>query len=302
MITVFGSINIDLVSRVTRLAHPGETITGSDYSLVPGGKGANQALAAARAGANVRLVGAVGRDELARRALVELRAGGVDLQDVAHRDGTTGLAIILVDDDGENIIVVTPGANATVTADQAAGIAFTANDTLLLQMEVPYREGRQVAELARRNGARVVLSIAPFTPLSRDDIAPATILVVNEHEARDFAAHHDIAGADVALVVENLAESLGKTIIATLGADGAVAAGEAGVVRAPALAVTPVDTTGAGDTFAGVLAASLDDGADLQTAMAHACIAGSLATTKAGAQPSFPTKRQIEEAGRGKGS
>jgi ribokinase len=296
MITVFGSINVDLVSRVKSHPRPGETVTGSDYALIPGGKGANQALAAARAGARVRLVGATGDDDLADVALTELRAGGVDLGHVARRDAKTGVAIIIVDAAGENSIVVSPGANKTVTAGQTNDTAFAAADTLLLQLEVPYEEGRKVAERARGAGARVILSVAPFRPLSAADVAPVSILVMNEHEAADLAAHLGLrTGSDEANVVA-LSKTLGRTVIATLGAEGAVAAGDGKVVRVPALAVTPVDTTGAGDTFAGVLAAFLDEGADLRTAMTHAAIAGSLATTKHGAQPSFPTRVEIDEA------
>ena len=296
MITVFGSINVDLVSRVKSHPRPGETVTGSDYQLIPGGKGANQALAAARAGAGVRLIGAVGSDDLARVALAELESGGVDLRDVARKEGATGLAIIVVDQAGENSIVVAPGANSRVTAEQCAGIEFQPADTLLIQLEVPFSEGRKVAKRAHDAGARVVLSVAPFRPLSADDVAPASILVMNEHEAADFAGHLGLKTGNDEANVSALGKQLGKTVIATLGAEGAVAATDGRIVRVPALRVTPVDTTGAGDTFAGVLAAFLDEGADLAKAMALAAVAGSLATTKHGAQPSFPTRAEIERA------
>ena len=296
MITVFGSINVDLVSRVSRHPRPGETMTGSDYALIPGGKGANQALAAARAGANVRLVGAVGSDDLARIALGELEPGGVDLNNVARKDGATGLAIIIVDQAGENSIVLAPGANNRVTADLAAGIAFTPADTLLIQLEVPFAEARKVAKRAKAAGARVILSVAPFAPVSAEDVAPVSLVLMNEHEAADLVGHLGLkTGSDEANVAA-LAKALGKTVVATLGADGAVAAAEDRIVRVPALRVTPVDTTGAGDTFAGVLAALLDEGADLEAAMGQAAIAGSLATTKVGAQPSFPTRAEIAKA------
>jgi ribokinase len=298
VITVFGSINVDLVSRVKSHPRPGETVTGSDYELIPGGKGANQALAAARAGADVRLVGAVGSDDLARIALAELEPGGVDLRDVARQEGATGLAIIIVDQAGENSIVVAPGANSRVTAEQCAGIEFRPADTLLIQLEVPFSEGRKVAKRAHEAGARVVLSVAPFRPLSADDVAPASILVMNEHEAADLVRHLGLKPGSDEANVAGLGKQFGKTVIATLGAEGAVAATDARIVRVPALRVTPVDTTGAGDTFAGVLAAFLDAGADLAKAMALAAVAGSLATTKHGAQPSFPTRGEIEKAAR----
>lgn len=295
MITVFGSINVDLVLRVVVHPRPGETVTGAERMQAPGGKGANQALAAARAGANVRLVGAVGTDDLGAVALSELRAGGVDVGAVVRLDGATGLAAIVVDGRGENRIVVAPGVNRLATADQAAAIEFASGDTLMLQLEVPYMQGRLLAERASERGARVILTVAPFRPLSEDDVAPVSILVMNRQEAADFARHLGLGDGDGISVVERLAASLGKTVIATLGHDGAVAAADGGIVRVPALAVTPLDTTGAGDAFAGVLAACLDEGADLGNAMAHATAAGSLATTRAGAQPSFPTRAEIEE-------
>jgi len=296
MITVFGSINVDLVLRVAAHPRPGETVTGAEQTQVSGGKGANQALAAARAGAMVRLVGAVGNDDLAGRALSELAVAGVDLAHVARRNGATGLAVIVVDAKGENAIVVAPGVNRAVTAEQAAAIDFAPGDTLMLQLEVPYPEGRVLAERAAEQGGRVILSVAPFAPLSPNDLAPATILVMNQHEAGALCRHLGIGANDAEDTVRRLASAFGRTVIATLGADGAVAAVEGGIIRVPALRVTPVDTTGAGDAFAGVLAARLDAGADLRTAMAAAAAAGSLATTKPGAQPSFPTWPEIEEA------
>jgi ribokinase len=298
MITVFGSINVDLVCRVAKSPLPGETVLGSDYRLIPGGKGANQALAARRAGASVRLVGAIGDDDMGKVALSELEAGGVDLASVRRRHGTTGLAIITVDDSGENTIVVSPGANAAARAADLGPDAFRPGDTLLLQMEVPVAEGRAAAEAARAAGARVILSIAPFSPLAPEDLAPVSVIVVNQHEAADLARHLGLSARGEQATVTALARRLDRTVIATLGADGAIAAGQEGVVRVPSLSVTPVDTTGAGDTFCGVLAAYLDEGADLKTAMAKAAVAGSLACLTLGAQPSFPVRAAIEAARR----
>ena len=296
MITVFGSINVDLVCRVRKSPLPGETVLGSDYALIPGGKGANQALAAARAGAAVRMVGAIGDDDIGKVALNELGPAGVDLDTVMRRHGTTGVAIITVDDRGENTIVVSPGANAAVEARTIPGDGIGAGDTLLLQLEVPQAEAFAAAQMARAGGARVVLSVAPFAPFEPAALADIDIVVVNEHEAADFARHFGLPHAVPEETVAALAARLGRTVIATLGPDGAVAAGGEGVVRVPALAIIPVDTTGAGDTFAGVLAACLDEGKSLKEAMALAAIAGSLACTKHGAQPSFPTRAEIEGA------
>ncbi len=299
MITVFGSINVDIVTRVARIPRPGETVHGTDYELIPGGKGANQALAACRAGAAVRLVGAIGDDFLSRVALSELEAGGVDLVSVARRAGTTGLAIITVDDTGENTIVLSPGANAHASAANIPENAFAEGDTLLLQMEVPLAENFAAAEKASNAGARVILSLAPYGPLSPDDLAAFDMVIVNEHEAADLARHLAILAGGPEETVSALTEALGRTVIATLGPDGAVAADGGEVIRVPALDVTAVDTTGAGDTFCGVLAAWLDEGASFRTAMARAAVAGSLAVTKAGAQPSFPTRAEIQDAALG---
>jgi ribokinase len=296
MITVFGSINVDLVTRVARIPGPGETVRGSDYALIPGGKGANQALAARRAGADVRLVGAIGDDGMAAIALRELGAGGVDRSAVARHGGTTGLAIITVDDKGENTIVVSPGANAHARAATIPSDAFGPRDTLLLQMEVPFAESLVAAKAAREAGARVILSVAPYTALPAEDVAAFDMLIVNEHEAADLAVHLGVFAKGADATASALARRLGRTVIATLGADGAVAATAKGLIRVPALPVTPVDTTGAGDTFCGVLAAYLDRGAGMADAMRMAAIAGSLACTTEGAQPSFPMRAEIEAA------
>jgi ribokinase len=296
MITVFGSINVDLVSRVERTPGAGETVLGTDYRLVPGGKGANQALAARRAGARVSLVGAIGSDATAATALAELAPAGVDLAGVATLPGATGLAIIIVNAEGDNTIVVSPGANARASASALRTASFARGDTLLLQMEVPFAENLAAARAARAAGARVMFSLAPYAPRPAEDLAAFDMVIVNEHEAADLARHFGLAGKGVDATVTALRERLGRTVIATLGPDGAIAATENGTVRVPSPVVKVVDTTGAGDTFCGVLAAMLDEGADLTAAMTRAAIAGALACTKEGAQPSFPTRAEIDAA------
>ncbi len=297
MITVFGSINIDLVCRTAHLPRPGETVPGSDYQLIPGGKGANQALAARRAGAEVRMIGAVGGDDMAAIALSELKADGVDLSALVRRGPTTGMAVITVDAAAENTIVLSPGANARLTAGDLAASLPGAGDTLLLQMEVPFAQSLAAARMARAAGARVLLSIAPFLPIERAALAEVDVILVNEQEAADLARHLGLpasgSGPDT---VKTLAKALGRTVIATLGSEGAVASTGEDEILVPALPVVPVDTTGAGDTFAGVLAALLDQGESLETALQFAAAAGSLSCTKEGAQPSFPRRDEIEGA------
>ncbi len=296
MITVFGSINLDLVTRVAKLPRPGETVHGSDIAQFPGGKGANQALAARRAGAEVCMVGAVGSDDFATLALSELRTAAVDLDAVEVRGETSGVAVITVDEAGENTIILSPGANLRGEASQIAQAGLGPGDSLMLQMEVTETETFAAARAAKAAGARVILSLAPFVPLAKEAFADISMLLVNETEAGDLAAQLGIGGEGQEATIKALASDLSLTVVATLGAEGAIASDGAQVLRVPSLKVEPVDTTGAGDTFAGVLAAGLDAGADLQAAMARAAVAGALACTREGAQPSFPQAAEIDAA------
>ena len=204
--------------------------------------------------------------------------------------------MITVDEAAENTIVLSPGANLRCRASQIPVDAFASGGLLMLQMEVSKTESFAAARMAKAAGASVILSLAPFEALARDAFDDISILLVNETEAADLAGHYGVSGARHDEVAQALAGYLGVTVIATLGADGAVASESGGdVIRVSSPAITPVDTTGAGDTFAGVLAAGLDAGEDLARAMGRAAVAGALACTKEGAQPSFPTKAEIDE-------
>ncbi|WP_406856153.1 ribokinase [Alsobacter sp. KACC 23698] len=293
MIVTFGSINVDFVNRVERIPSPGETVLGPDYAVIPGGKGANQALAARRAGAEVALVGAVGQDPFAAIALSLLRRDGVDLSRAAAVDAPTGAAYIAVSAAGENAIVVAAGANARVVASQMDGLALGAGDTLLLQREVPEAEVVKAARAAKRAGARVILNAAPAGEVSRELLGALDVLVVNEHEVAIVAAGLGLAGGPDDLARQIDADH-GVATIVTLGGEGAV--GWTGGVRrsAPALPVEVVDTTAAGDTFCGAFAAAMDQGLGFTTALARAAAAGSLACATAGAQPSIPMKAAID--------
>jgi len=293
MITVFGSVNIDLVGRVARLPTPGETLAGEGFAIVPGGKGANQALAARRAGAGVRMVGAVGRDAFAGAALAELRAAGVDLRGLREVEAPTGAAMILVDGWGENVIVIFAGANDQASAGDLAGLAWGPGDLLLLQMEVRPQETARAAALARAAGACVVLSLAPYMPPAPDLLAAVDVLLLNAGEAAALAGHLGLRDQGA----EALAGRLGIDVVVTLGAGGAVAAGPwAGRIEAPALKVEAVDTVGAGDTFAGYLAEGLHAGRGWGEALARAAAAASLACTRAGAQGAFPEAGEVAAA------
>jgi ribokinase len=295
MITVFGSINLDLIGRVSRIPLPGETVPGSSFSTAPGGKGANQALAAKRAGAMVRLVGAVGKDNMAEQALALLKAGNVDLTSVRHLDQQQGVAMILVDDAGENVIGILPGANGAMTpddADKAVG-NLSSKDVLVVQQEIPQAATMRALGLARLNGSTSILNTAPFLDTTSAVAGTASIVVANETE---FALLAGGSFGDLRTAMDLWATSRKQTIIVTLGPDGAIAATPETMLHVPALAIEPVDTVGAGDTFVGYLAAGLDAGLDLEAAMGRAAVAASLACLKPGAQPAIPTAAEVDKA------
>ncbi|GGB57466.1 ribokinase [Roseibium aquae] len=293
MIVVFGSINLDLVICVPRLPRSGETVSGPDHQAFPGGKGANQALAARRAGADVAIVGAVGRDAFADLALENLRGAGVRLDQVRRIDRATGLAMIGVDPAGENQIMVAAGANAQVRSSWLEGMLAT-GDTLLVQGEISTAEIRGAMARARQVGARTVFNPAPVPAEDLGDLLGHTdVLVVNEAEAEEIARRLE-APADR----EGFAAHFGsgtRVAVVTLGSAGIVAyrAGERFRMHAPEADI--LDTTGAGDAFCGALAAGLDRGARLEDALRCAVAAGTLACTATGAQSSVPGDGEIAQ-------
>jgi len=297
MIVVIGSINLDLIATTGRLPAPGETVAGKDFNTAAGGKGANQALAALRAGGDMRLFGAVGRDAFADQALAELRSDGADLTGVTAVNGSTGIAVILVGGAGENVIVVIPGANGAVGAErvEAALAGCGAGDILLLQQEVPTATLDKALDMARSKGMRALFNTAPFTDDTAHLAAKADIVIANETEFD--ALIRTPAGDDRLSAMREVAAANTQTIIVTLGADGALAVTPDGEkLEVPAPDITPVDTVGAGDTFCGYLAAALEKEADLKTALARAVTAGSLACLQPGAQPAIPYKRDVDAA------
>ena len=301
MITVFGSINVDLVTAVERLPEPGETVLGGSYTVVPGGKGANQALAAARAGARVCMIGGVGDDGFASIALATLRTDGVDLAHVARRTTPTGCAMIAVARSGDNQIVVASGANRDTVAAQLLE-SDIGHNTLLLQMEVPHEENWRAVREARARVARIVLNVAPAGAVPVAALDDIDVLVMNRPEAarvaRDLGLGRDLgpSGDEPLTLARALAMRHGVTAIVTLGADGSVAATNEGDWRLGALAVDVVDTTAAGDAFVGVLAAGLDAAQPIEAALHRASVAGGLACRKQGAQPSLPWAADIDAA------
>ena len=286
MILVFGSINVDVLVPVPRLPAPGETVLGGDYLLLPGGKGANQALAARHAGAAVTMTGAVGDDFFAAIALENLRRDGVDLSLVRKVSRPTGVAAIMVGAEGENLIAVASGANREVAAANVPDSVLGAETILVCQMEVPPAQNWALIRRARAAGARVVLNLAPFVPIEPAMFAEIDILVANEGEAAAL-------GTDPAI----LAPQLRQALVVTKGGAGSTAfLADGGQIHTPALAIEPVDTTGAGDTFVGVLAAGLDQRLDLATALRRAAAAAGLACLVRGAQSAMPERAAIEAA------
>jgi ribokinase len=294
MIVVFASIILDHVAVVPRLPGPGETVIGPSYQVFPGGKGANQALAAARAGASVKVGGAVGHDAAADTALALLREDGVDLSGVEQVDLPTGAAFIGVDARGQNQIIVTAGANLKARAASLASHSWAHGDILLLQCETPEAECIAIAKAAKAGGARVILNAAPAGPVSADLIDLLDVLIVNEHEAVVFSMSQDWDERDPDLIASRVDRELGIACIATLGGEGCI--GWSGGVRRslPAPEVRVVDTVAAGDAFVGAFAASLQKGLGFSGALQRGIAAGSLACTRPGAQPSLPSAAEIE--------
>ncbi|WP_010552076.1 ribokinase [Brachybacterium paraconglomeratum] len=290
-IVVVGSVNVDLLAQVQRHPRPGETLHGTGGQMLPGGKGANQAVAAARLGARVAMVGAVGSDVQAEAALSAMREAGVDLGHVAEIEGPTGLAIVTVAEDGENSIVVIAGANDAMDAARirAAAEVISAARIVVCQGEIP-RDG--IEALPALVTGRFLHNPAPVMELDPAVLRASDPLVVNQHEAGLVLAQlapDQEAPEDPEAVVAALRAAGIPSAVLTLGADGSLVADQAGVRRIPPAPVEAVDTTGSGDAFIGALALGLARGDDLATAARLASRVGAFAATGEGAQPSYPT-------------
>ena len=291
MIVAFGSINLDLIFPLPHLPVAGETVLGPTMRIEPGGKGANQAVAAARDGAQVAFAGAVGRDALAEDALRLLREGGVDMTRIARAEAATGCAAICVDAQGRNLIAVASGANLAARAEQVEDGLLGPDTTLLLQMEVGADETAALIRRARARGARIVLNLAPAGVLADDALRSVDVLVANEEEAAWLAARIGVPADAVALHA-----ALGVTVVITLGERGVAAVGAVGSWSVPARTITVIDTTAAGDCFTGVLAAALDRGLPLEEALRRANAAAGLCCTRRGTQGSLPLAADTDAA------
>jgi ribokinase len=295
-VLIAGAINTDLVAHVRKAPGAGETVTGSSFAVFGGGKGANQAVAAARSGANTAMLGAVGEDDFGRQRLADLSVEMIDVGGVTVTDrAASGVALIIVDETGQNRIAYVPGATATITPDQATAALHRFQPRVLLTtLELPARALESLFEEALAVGATIINNATPEPSEGRKIAALADILIVNETEASELLTVGP--GERDWLAVAHALCGLGpRAAIVTLGAAGAVVGGEGVSERLPAPKVEVVDSTGAGDAFAGAFAARLASGADILTAARVGVIAGSLAVTKAGAQPSMPRREEIEQ-------
>ncbi len=299
MITILGSLNYDLIVHMARFPVAGETIMGRDFATACGGKGANQAYAAARMGAAadaVRMIGCVGSDGPAEIMLNSLRSAGANVDDVFRRDNiASGIAMILVEDSGQNEIIIAAGANDTLTiADvQAKAELVRRAQTLVLQLEIPMSCVREALDIARAAGVITVLNPAPYHPAAREFLPLCDLVIPNEHEAEQLCgvAVTDLASAEAAA---QAIQALGaKDVIVTLGRQGAWLQMREWSGHVPAVPVQPVDTTAAGDTFIGAFVARRNEGFGVREAAQFACAAAAISVTRHGAQPSVPTRAEV---------
>jgi ribokinase len=292
-ILVVGSLNMDLVVCAPRFPAPGETISGEDLAIIPGGKGANQAVAAARLGADVSMLGRVGCDVFGQSLLDNLADNGVDASRVQRDAAATGTATILVDAHGQNSIVLSPGANGKVTPDDVADLPDA--KILILQFEIPSETVFRAAQLGREKGMRVIVNPAPARKAGPDLLKLADLLVPNESELSLLTGQpvSDDASAEAAARLL-IAQGAGMVIV-TRGEHGSLTVTQNDIYHVPAFQVDVIDTTAAGDAFIGGLAVALAEDKPIREALTNANACGALATTRFGAQPSLPNKEEVDE-------
>lgn len=293
-ITVVGSSNVDLVVTVSHLPAPGETILGKDFMQALGGKGANQAVGAARLGAKVTFVARIGDDAYGEMCLAAYQKEGMNTDFVLKtHDTPNGIALIGVAENGENSIIVVSGANMQVTPEdvRAAEDEIRTSDALLLQLEIPDSATQMAIDIAHQNTIPIILNPAPYRDLPREWLQKVTVLTPNEREAHQMLGGTPKNEEELAKGILGLGV---QSAVITMGARGALAAGSWGRVFVPARQVKPVDTTGAGDSFNAALAVALAEGSSLHEAVKFASAAAALSVTRAGAQPSLPTRAEVE--------
>lgn len=294
-IIVVGSLNADLVVRAPRFPGPGETISGEDLQIIPGGKGANQAVAAARQGASVAMVGRVGNDSFGPELIDNLRRNHVDTSHVqVDSQSATGTAIIVVAANGQNNIVLSPGGNGRVSPADVESVPFSGHKLLLLQLEIPIETVAAAARRAKASGVRVLLNPAPAYSLPEELISLSDFLLPNESELSLLANQPVADPASAEKAARVLLERGAQTVIVTLGANGALIVSREITKHIPSFQVKAVDTTAAGDAFIGGFASALLQNKPLEAAVRYGCACGALAATKFGAQPSLPAREEVE--------
>jgi ribokinase len=295
-IVVVGSLNADLVVRSPRFPKPGETIRGEDLATIPGGKGANQAVAAARLGADVAMVGCVGADAFGSMLIENLKRNHVDTKRVL-RDGSaaTGTAIIVVDSNGENSIILSPGANGRINSGDIDANALAGARLLLLQFEIPMETVVHAARLAREQKVKVVVNPAPAHEIPDELLKHTDYILPNETELALLTGKDTRDKASLEAAARSLVKRGVPNVIVTLGARGALVMTRLGKTYVPPYKVRPVDTTAAGDAFIGGMACALVNRKSLKDAVQYGCACGALATTKFGAQPSLPTADEVKK-------
>jgi ribokinase len=296
-IVVVGSANTDMVIKSERIPRPGETVLGGEFILAAGGKGANQAVAAARLGASVTFVARVGEDIFGDQAILNFEREGIDTSYVFRDRGSpSGVALIIVDRAGENVISVAPGANGRLSREDVfqARAAIEQAQALLLQLEVPLDTVREAARVASEAGVRVILNPAPAQELDMDLLRHVAVLTPNETETERLTGIR-VSDEQSALEAAALLHERGvESVIITMGAEGSFISSGGAHCKVPSRKITAVDTTAAGDAFNGALACALSEGAGLEAAVRRANFAGALAATRLGAQPSLPTRAELE--------
>ena len=288
---------MDMVVRTPHIPLPGETVLGSDFRTFPGGKGANQAVAAARQGARVTFIGRVGRDDFGQQLVEKLKSEGIDTNHISVDDASpSGIASITLDENGENCIVVAPGANYTITVNHIhqAGDAFKSADILLTQLEVPLEVIISAAKKASELGLKIVLNPAPAQVLPEQLLGMVDVLIPNESECAILSGLPVNSLSKIERASISLLEKGVGSVIVTLGSRGAfIKESDQPGIHIPAFNVDVIDTTAAGDSFVGTLAVALAEGESISEAVKRSCAAGALATTRLGAQPSIPARHDV---------
>ncbi|MDP6361125.1 MAG: ribokinase [Planctomycetota bacterium] len=296
-ITVIGSSNVDFIMKVPHLPAAGETVTGGEYVQVFGGKGANTATAASRAGGQVTFMTCLGVDHFGRQMVENFRADRIDTSSIQFLDDQPcGTALIMVDSNGENCISVAAGANGALSVNMVQDIEALISESplVLLQMEIPISTNEEVLRLADKHGAAVLLNYAPVLEEPLELNSRITYLVINELEASALSGHPVSSQLEASAAAEALRSRGPQNVLITLGGDGVVAATDQGMVHVQVFEVEPVDTTAAGDTFCGCLGAAIVEGLALPAAMRQASAAAAICVTRVGAQPSIPDRDEIE--------